>query len=278
MVGPFEALLLALPLVFAIVLGIGIFRAGKSVVPEDWAANHGITLTERSRPMVLDYLTRSRRFRLIGALLGLALPLQTGIPGVEMIGGYLLGALLAEFTHKRLVTGGGAAASLSPRGLTDYVPGWVPNLLRSLGATGAVLLAVSLWGPERVNQPLDISSSLIIVVGIASLGTPLLVELFLRRMADRSQPAASSELVTADDAIRAASMHAAAGAGIAVSLLTISALLWSVGVTSDLQPIRWTFPLLAVGSTFAAVSMWLIMGPATPWKVTRSSSAPGAIS
>jgi hypothetical protein len=228
--------------------------------------------------MVGEYLERSRRFRLVGAAIGLVVPFGLEVPGIEMIGGYLVGALAAEFTQTRLPQTGERSASLSPRQLSDYLPSWIPTTLRSLGVASLVLLGLFLLGPERAGRPTAASTAVIVAAGITTALVAFGIEYLLRRMAERAQPASSAESIKVDDAIRSASMHAAAGAGIGVTLLSLAGLIWVVGVTSDIQLLRWTFPFLGAASAFAAVAVWIALGPGTPWRVKRPTSASGAIS
>jgi hypothetical protein len=274
--GPVEILVLAAGLAMAVLLVVGIVRAAHPDAASQWAARHGVELSERTRPLVIEYLTRSRRFRLGGALIGLVAPLGTDVPGFELLMGYLLGALVAELTRTRLTTGSGArAASLSPRVLGDYVPGYVPVVLRSVTVSAAVLLPLYLWGPERWAPGVKMDEAAAVGGGVAAIALPLVVELLLRRMVARPQPAASPDLIAVDDAIRAASVHAAAGAGVGACLLLLGALSLAVGVTSDVQVLRWVLPLLGTGLFLSGVSFWLRLGPGTPWKVRRSGTAAG---
>lgn len=277
MPGPTELVLVALPFAFIVYLLVGLKRTGDDLEPEEWASAHGVTLTSESRSMVTDYLERSRRFRLIGALVGIVVPFGLEVPGIEMIGGYLVGALAAEFTQNRLPKTGERSASLSPRQMSDYLPAWIPNALRVLGVAGPLLVTLFLFGPERTGQPMDAPTEVIVFAGVATMVVAFAIEFLLRRMAERAQPAASHDSIKVDDAIRSASMHAAAGAGMGVTLLSLAGLLWVVGVTSDIQLLRWTFPFLAAGSGFAAVAMWIALGPGTPWRVRRNVSPSGAV-
>jgi hypothetical protein len=64
-------------------------------------------------------------------------------------------------------------------------------------------------------------------------------------------------LVNADDAIRSASVHALAGAGIAFELLIVSGQLINLAVVSTLDLLRWTLPVLAILSFGVAIGSWI---------------------
>ena len=271
--GPVEMLVLAAVVAFAVLLVVGMVRAARPEAAHEWAARHGVELSDRTRPMVTAYLTRSRRFRLVGALAGLVVPLGTDVPGFELLVGYLLGALVAELSHRRLTPDGAMAASLSPRVLGDYVPGHVPVVLRGVSVAAAVLLPLHVWGPQRRAPGVTVDEAAMAMGGLAALVLPLVVEYLLRRMVARPQPAVAPDLVAVDDAIRAASAHTAAGAGIGACLLVLGALSAAVGLTSDVGVLRWVLPSLGIGLFFAGLAFWLRLGPGTPWKVGRSAAA-----
>ena len=239
---------------------------------DGWAKRHGVTLTDATRPMVAAYLVRSRKYRLKGALIGLVVPFGIGVPGVEMATGYLLGTLLAEFTHHRVTAGESRAASLTPRTLYDYIPSYVPRLLEGIAAVGGVLLLpLYLWGPKV--QGLTTHEVGVIVGGIGSAVLPLVIKKLLERMVARPQPAVSEALVAADDAMRASSMHAVSGAGLSGSLLLLGTFTFTVGVTSALGIVQWVFPAAGAALWVSALAVWLKLGIRPKWKVRRRPRA-----
>ncbi|MFN2389910.1 MAG: hypothetical protein ABR575_09955 [Actinomycetota bacterium] len=270
--GHVEIVLIFVPVALFVALGVGIARMARRDEADEWAGAHGLALSETTRPLVVGYLTRSRRFRLTGALVGLVVPFGTEIPGLEMIAGYLIGALIAELTQDRLRAEGGMAASLSPRVLSDYVPAYVTVILRAAAVGGVALGSLLLWGPARASDlgPPRVTA---LAAAVGAVALPPVIELLLKRVVARPQPAVSSELVRADDAIRSASLHAAAGAGIAVSLLLLGTVAFAAGVASDVQLARWTLPFVGLAASLTGVAFWLHLGPDTPWRVRRAAAA-----
>lgn len=269
MLGPVEIVVIAAAIAGLLAWGIVKAAAGPEEI-EGWASRHGVTLNEKTRPMVADYLVRSRKYRLKGALVGLVVPFGIEVPGVEMAAGYLVGTLLAEFSHQRLVTGETRAASLTPRTMDDYVPSYVPQLLDGIAvAAGAFLLPLYLWGPKV--QGLTTNEAGVVLGGIAAALLPLIIKKFLERMVERPQPAVSEELVAADDAMRASSMHAVSGAGLSGSLLLLGTLAFTVGVTSAIGVFQWVLPVAGSALWVGSLVVWLKLGIRPSWKVRRRS-------
>lgn len=267
MIGPVElvgiALLLGVPLAAIVVLAL----KARGSQPEAFAAAHGIRLTEASRSLVATYLERSWRWRVTGALLGAVIPFGTRVPGLEMLGGYLVGALAAELTHSRLRPATQPAASLTPRSLTDYL---APGILRALRATALLAVAlVPLYGllPRRV--PVTDRAQLLVASGLVVI-TYVVVEVALRLIVRRPQPAVGPALVSADDAIRSASIHATAGSGLAIALLLVGAEWWVFGSGTDVQLVRWVAPVLSLAALVAGFGAWAVFGHDPPWRVERS--------
>lgn len=275
-IGPVELLSLGALLVLAAGLLYGLVRATRQTPLDEWARVHGIRLTEATQPVADRYLRRGFRWRAAGALLGALVPWGSQVPGLEMITGYLLGAILSEVTSRPLVPAAGAPrASLVPRSVQDYVPGSAVALFRAMCAL-ALVAALSwyvlplradlvgfdggrgAWGP--------------VVVAASAAVLFLLVELTVRHIVGRSQPAGEPDLVALDDAVRSASLHATVGAGIGVAFLLLASMLFGLGVTSDVQLIRWVGPGAAVACGIGGVWIWLRMGHDTPWRVRRPVS------
>lgn len=84
----------------------------------------------------------------------------------------------------------------------------------------------------------------------------------------RSQPYTTPEMVSADDALRAASLHCVCGGGFAIVAVIGSASILSAAVLSNVQLVRWVAPWLGVALTLAAVFAWFGLRVA-PWLVRR---------
>ncbi len=266
--GPVELVFLLIPLGILIVLLMGLRKTTRLEAADTWAAAHGVALTPETRAIVDRYLIRSRQFKLTGAVLGIVLPLGTKIPGLEMIGGFLVGALLAELQHPRPVLGAETSASLIPRSIEDYLPGYVIAVLRTAALATLPLVLLYIWGPQRSSQP-DLDTAVTIAC-IASVVAPLGIEALLRRIVGRPQPAAHAHPIAVDDAMRSSSLHAVAGAGIAVSLLLVGVLAQANAMTSDIDLVRWVLLTSAVMLAFAAFSFWILLSSGMSWKVGRS--------
>jgi hypothetical protein len=236
--------------------------------PTVWAQEMDLQLTPRNEAIVRSYIARTRLLRSTGALLGLfapnfyqafvgdppPVPVDFGL--FDALLGYLLGAVIAELTIKR-PKADEPSASLIPRELTDYVPPMFVTALRvsALVALALVPLYRLLPARQRLIDLNDFPPEIVILPMIILVGVG--VELLQRYIVARPQPAVDSDLVNADDAIRSASVHALAGAGIALELLLVSAQLINLAVVSNVQLLRWTLPALALLSFGIAIGSWV---------------------
>jgi hypothetical protein len=272
-VGPWELLVLGVGALAAVMLVWSIFKAAVNREEiDEWATRRGLTLTEGSRPVIADYLVRTRQYRLKGALIGLVVPFQLGVVGLEMALGYLLGALYAEFTQERPVDSGTRAAALAPRAVEDYLPSFVLVVLRTVSASMAVLMPLHLWGPAREGSAPQVST---ILGGASAAVLPLVIEYLLRRMVAQPQPALSGDLLAADDAIRSSSIHAVAGAGACACLLLLGTFSAVTGMTSAITALRWLLPAFGAIAFAGGVAMWLTVGLTASWKVRRNLGSLG---
>ena len=88
-------------------------------------------------------------------------------------------------------------------------------------------------------------------------GTWLTVELFQRYIVARRQPAVNLDLVRADDAIRSASIHALAGAGLALELLVASVVVGEIAGTFNNSLASWSLGSAAVLLFGSALGSWI---------------------
>ena len=267
----FSALHLVLP---AVVL-VRAFRFPRGNQLATWAAAYCLELTPGNRSTVVVYLRRTRRFRAIGAAAGWTisgLPLFLGEPpplGLSdltlLMGGYFGGAALAELTLTRQRLGPGPRrAALVRREVDDYVAPWVRRLSWAAVALGVALLALyaSLDLGEATGQPTVVE----LLPGVAGAALVVVVaELVQRRIVDRSQPLSAPDAIAADDALRAASVSTAAGAGIITALLALSSVLSSLGKAIDVAPVKWPLYLVALAALMLTVASFVsVFGP-EPW-------------
>jgi hypothetical protein len=231
---------------------------------ERWAQESGLQLTANNRALVASYLRRTRAFRLVGGLLGLLLPwivVQSALPKpfdfslFRALLGYLLGALVAELSFNR-PQGEFPSASLVPRSVSDYLAHWYRIALPVCASLG---LGLTLWYntlPDRASAGPDAPPPTVVLV-VMIVGVWLTVELFQRYIVARRQPAVNLDLVRADDAIRSASIHALAGAGLALELLVASVMLGEVAGTFKNSLVAWSLGSTAVVLFGCALGSWI---------------------
>jgi hypothetical protein len=153
--------------------------------------------------------------------------------------GYLVGALWAELSVPRTFTSARRAALL-PRELGDYLPRrllWLQRVLAAGCLLTLMVLPLLDAGPavEMPSWGAVAGASGVIVLFAAALER---LEWWIVR---RAQPFVSEPLLAADDAIRAQSIHAVAGGGIAFLLFAFGLAAYSLVATSSLDLLRNTF-------------------------------------
>jgi hypothetical protein len=252
-----------------------------------WAQARGFALTPDNRAVVARYLRRARRLPTLGALAGVLLPTLvellwhgelvilgfhsdgSGAPYAgpfEAYIGYLLGALCAEVSLARPRDPGRRSASLVPRELEGYLPRRLLRAQRALGVV--VVLGILLTGllpyPSAAADP-DWSA---LVAGAAFFGAfAIALEVVERWIVRRPQPFTNPSLVAADDAIRAQSVHAVAGSGLALLLVALSGV-FAVLSVSDVDVLNWTMWLPAVAAFVLSILACRDIGQ-QPWHVRR---------
>lgn len=276
--------LLLLAVTALVLLVLRTARASSRLTVDRWAAAHGLALTDRNRPMVGHYLRTAGQLRFLGGAFGLVLPVPlsaalggdtTSVPGgwTWVIVGYLLGALYAEVALGRPLGPAGRGASLVPRELESYRPAVLGRAQRlaglASGVLGCTVAAVGFSRAEAVGLG-HLSTSGALVLGGLGVAFALVLEVVQRWIVVRPQPLVPTDLLEADDAIRAQSVATIAGAGIAILLLLVGKLLWQLAL-SDVQLFRWTAWVPAIGCWVFALVAWLRFGH-LPWRVTRTRS------
>lgn len=266
---------------------LGVWRAARPVGLKElkrWARRYSLSLTDATRPLVASYLRRTRSLRLLGAAVGyLVSPLSAlvthqavplfGNVLVFSIGGYLAGAALAELGHQASVANGTSirAASLTPRAVYDYVRPFSMWALRTLPLLTIALAVAYAFAPQPSTRPTDPSVALVVAVSAVMVAIAGGVEFLLRAVAARPQPAINPDLVAADDAVRASSIHALSGATIGLLLVEAGWAAFSLQLMTAVSPPYSASPFyLALGwlgtaLVVVAVASWFVLGRPTGW-------------
>ena len=227
-----------------------------------WASGHGLTvLPAGQREPAERYLRRGRLFRTVGgavpfvtgtvpyalwaATRGLPAPWPLGLFGVRSwLAGYLAGVLVAEWSWAR------------PHGALVPVIAWGPV------------------APAPVRELVLRGRGGALATAAVAVGVTVAVELLLRRMVRRPQPVGDPMALAVDNALRSTSVHAAAGAGLAIVLLSLSLQVTNVATNLASGPARTATVGLAWGCALAALAAWVLVGhphrAATPALVRRA--------
>jgi hypothetical protein len=254
----------------------------------EWARARELELTPENRPVVARYLRRARALRAGGVLVGLLLPTLvelvlhgrllvlgfysdgSGAPyaaPLEAYIGYLVGAVCAELSMARPRDPARRSASLVPRELEDYLPRRLLLAQRALGV--AVVFGTLVMGlvpfPPGTSGP---SWSQQVTGAVLFAAFAIGLEVLERWIVRRPQPYTSPSLVAADDAIRAQSVHALSGSGLALLLVLLSGV-FAVLTASDVDVLRWTMWLPALVAFILSVRacLWIAQ---QPWRVRRT--------
>lgn len=250
------------------------FRFPRQGQLAEWARSYGLELTDDNRPVVSGYLRTTRRFRAVGGAGGwfigglpglIGQPLPLGIDGFALaLAGYFGGAALAELRFSRRRAGPTPRrASLVPREMDDYLAPWVRRM-----SWAALALTVALLGAyaalDRVGPGARSASDLL--PGVLGAATVVVVATWAqRRLVHRPQRLSAPDLVAADDALRAASISTAAGAGIIAALLALSSVLWNILLVTSPAPVRWVIYLAELAIGFLIVASFFSVFHPEPW-------------
>ena len=259
-----------------------------------WAAGYGLTdLPAGGRELAERYLRRGRLFRTVGgavpflagtvapalwaATRGLPAPWPLSLFGVRSwLAGYLVGVLVAEWSWARPHGGPLRSAALAPRELGGYLPGRVVVGLRLAAVAVVALVPLVAWLPAAPARELALRGrGGALATAAVAVGAALAVELLLRRMVGRPQPVADPDARAVDDALRSTSAHAAASAGLAIVLLSLSLQLGNLAVDLGAAPARTALVGLSLGSAVAALVAWARIGHPRP-RPPRAAAAAAA--
>lgn len=259
-----------------------------------WASAHGLEGPPEGRLEPAErYLRRSRLFRTVGgavpfvagtvlpalwaATRGLPAPWPLSLFGVRSwLAGYLAGVLVAEWRWARPRSGVVRSAALVPRRLGHYLPIRVVAGMRLAALAVVGLVPVIAWGPVTptpVRQLVLGGRGGALATAAVALAVAAAVELLLRRLVGRPQPAAGPEALAVDDALRSTSVHAAAGAGLAIVLVSLSLQVSNLATNLGGGPGRTAVVAVSWGCAAAAVAAWARVGHPRRWPVRRVPAA-----
>jgi hypothetical protein len=247
---------------------------------ERWTKAYGIGLTEANRPVIAAYLRRTRRIRTVGSLAGLVtsilvVTLTNGSQSNSFLGnglllavvGYLVGTVVAEAAIPRPPRAVIRTASLIPRTLPDYLPGYAIAAMRGLPVLSVALIPVYVAVPS--NAPVSNISKLgFAVTSAIVLAMAVGVEVMQRMIVRRPQPLLSPDLLEADDAIRSASVHALAGGTMALALIWLTYQLGAIGNGRG-GTVSWLLAILAILAIGLALASWIDLAHPKDWRVRR---------
>lgn len=257
------------------------FRRLEPTFAGEWADAHALRLTPANRPMVEYYLSTARKLRAVGVAAGLFLPLLTAAAfglGGDLGGplwlpvGYLVGATYAELALSRPLAAE-RAASLTPRRVTDYLPRRLLVAQRAIplaclvSAGSALAIGVRRNVSGGWNGP---SPTALVTAAVGAVLVALALDVVERYLVRRPQPVVAPDLLAADDAIRAQSLHSVCASGVSLLLVVLSFSATALA-TSEVAVLRWTMWVVAVLCLLAAVFSCLYYGHRA-WRVPRHSS------
>lgn len=253
-----------------------------------WARRHGFAPTVANRSLVAAYVRRTRALQVAGAAVGfLASPVYVGITGRPFplgdswvalaVGGYLVATVVAEAAFlRRSPATSVRGATLAPRALHDYVASATIWVIRILPVVAVALGVAYALVPKDPQRPLDPSVTFLLVASAVLVAFAVAMEATLRAIVARPQPATSEDVVAADDAVRASSIHGLSGAAVALMLLSAGWELVSVGQVTSVTILSQVLPWLGVLADVMALGAWIGLGHPRSWRVQRTPTAAGA--
>lgn len=254
------------------------FLARKADDPRElagWARAHGVALDERTRPVLAYFVRLTILLRVVGGVGGMLLgSLFDDAAGADtsasfgvwvwVLAGWMAGAVWAERHLPR--PHGAGVASLTPRRLADYLP-----IGLRLAPAGGAAAAAAIAGIGLVVRPEARPEAPALALTVAGAATAALMVAWAQRsVVDRRQSVTRPDLVAADDAIRASTVHNLGGGGAALTLLLAADTLERVATAGDRVPVGSgvVIPLLLM---VVALGVWRFWSHRA-WRVRRPAS------
>ncbi|MFI7705427.1 hypothetical protein [Nonomuraea sp. NPDC049480] len=266
------------------------FRPQRRPEVAEWAAGHGLRTTDLDWDQASRYLYRSRCLRTVGFVIPFLVgstmsivwalvytqpspPFPFNLLGqASWLGGYLLGAVLAEVTWTRPRTQ--KAAALVPRQVADYIGRPTLILIRVVGLATIAVGVIGHWflaGHIRAGFGFGPAPA---VTATAVLVT---MEASLWFIVHRRQPVGSESQMMLDDALRSTTIHRMAGAGLGMMFLFLGYELFSIGGGIEGQALRIILPWAAMACMFVGAPLsWRRVGHPRLWLVRRHTSSEAA--
>ena len=250
----FVLVVLLVPLaIVSVLVVVELFRPVSRPYVNRFLRRYPVRLTASNGPMVLRRLARVRAARTLGGLAGALFAIVVSVRGnsfnvlIAVAVGYLIGGVVAEVPSRRdRAAARRPAASLVPRQTPRLRAPFARRRARwsssaSPGRWSRPVRSVARRAGVTAMSPGRVAAGLAAMVLVT-----VLVLVTARAILYRRQPFTEPDMLSADDALRAASLHCVFGGGFAVVAILGSVLVWNVGVTSDVQLLRWLAPWLGL--------------------------------
>src|SRR6266508_819686 len=258
-----------------IVVGLAAHQASGPVSRERlerFARRQRLDVTAANGDQIIRYLATTRRWRAAGFAAGYALS-GTASLVVDQVGnlgfvvlftGWFTGALIAEIRVAHLAHGTRRVASLQPRRPAFYLSRTAWALVPTAAGLAVVVAAATVLASASRRADPDWWAAVWLFVALATAGTIRAIQRFVLR---RPQPLAAPDVLAADDAIRARSLHVLAGGGAALVLLCVMAQLDATHPLGTRAIQTWR----GIGLVLIAILGWKVA--TTPWPTRRADPA-----
>jgi hypothetical protein len=258
------------------------FRSPDRAAIERWHRRFGGPVDGSSPPEVLAHIRRGRRYRAVGASIGLvvaALPayanlidpawvstLTTPVQTMAWVIGGAGGAAVAEITLVQRPVGR-RRARLERRTWRDYLPAWPVGVVAAAAVAAAVASVAVLLGAG--DEPDDA-----VQLAMAGAAAPVAAGLLwwgLRRITDRPELSPDPPLFDLDRAMRADGAHLLAGATVAMAGTGALAPIGAIAATAS----GWLSFALGLSGWFA-INAWWVLSRDAGW-AGRAAAPSGAV-
>jgi hypothetical protein len=184
-----------------------------------FARRQELVITPTNGELVIRYLAHTRRWRVAGVVVGIAVAAAANLTVgwwfvTALFVGWFIGAAIAEVRLAGGPPGARRVASLQPRTFHRYVDRFSWYLLPVTLVFAVTVAIVAIPEARAVRQ----ITLLVLAIGITA--TAMVTR---SRIVARAQPYEQVELIGADDAIRSRALHVVSGGGAALVLMCVGA-------------------------------------------------------